>query len=336
MRRLLTQASASSGSLYLQVPYEDKDAVKALGAKFDANVKKWYVPPNADIKPFYKWQKIYLNVPFQEKNDAKALGASWDMLESKWFVTGGHDLKLFMKWIEGMETSTSTSKAETSTTPERGHSKQTAKVTQYSPDQTVLLLDVDTNGLPTDVRSTYPLYSTLKSYDSARVVMISYQLCNKTTFDPLDSRSFIIKSDGFPIENTMFHGITLEDSLSKGVALTDAVAELGNALHQTNAIVAHNTDFTCNVLKSELFRHGLLDELAMFETKKDVCIMTLTMPLLKLKDKNGNPKKISLKELVKFAVNEDLPTVRNAAAEVELLGKSLRQLVKTGQIEVPV
>ena len=42
--------------IYLSVPYTDKDAAKALGAKWDAVNKKWYAPANIDIALFAKWQ----------------------------------------------------------------------------------------------------------------------------------------------------------------------------------------------------------------------------------------------------------------------------------------
>ena len=41
---------------YLNVAYAEKDAAKALGAKWDAAAKKWYVPPNTELAPFAKWQ----------------------------------------------------------------------------------------------------------------------------------------------------------------------------------------------------------------------------------------------------------------------------------------
>ncbi|MDD5276494.1 MAG: DUF5710 domain-containing protein [Methylovulum sp.] len=41
---------------YLNVPYAQKDAAKALGAKWDASNKKWYVPTDKDITPFAQWQ----------------------------------------------------------------------------------------------------------------------------------------------------------------------------------------------------------------------------------------------------------------------------------------
>ena len=45
----------SSTKNYLNVPYAEKDAAKALGAKWDATNKKWYAPANADISLFGKW-----------------------------------------------------------------------------------------------------------------------------------------------------------------------------------------------------------------------------------------------------------------------------------------
>lgn len=41
---------------YLNVPYAQKDAAKALGARWDAAAKKWYVPAGKDIAPFAQWQ----------------------------------------------------------------------------------------------------------------------------------------------------------------------------------------------------------------------------------------------------------------------------------------
>jgi len=41
---------------YLKVPFAQKDAAKALGAKWDAVNKKWYVPAGKDTTLFAKWQ----------------------------------------------------------------------------------------------------------------------------------------------------------------------------------------------------------------------------------------------------------------------------------------
>lgn len=41
---------------YLNVPYAQKDAAKALGARWDAANKKWFVPAGKDIASFAQWQ----------------------------------------------------------------------------------------------------------------------------------------------------------------------------------------------------------------------------------------------------------------------------------------
>lgn len=39
----------------LSVPFEEKDAAKALGAKWDSSIKDWYIPEGRDSSPFAKW-----------------------------------------------------------------------------------------------------------------------------------------------------------------------------------------------------------------------------------------------------------------------------------------
>lgn len=39
----------------LKVPFAEKDAVKALGARWDASRKVWYVQNVEDLKPYLRW-----------------------------------------------------------------------------------------------------------------------------------------------------------------------------------------------------------------------------------------------------------------------------------------
>ena len=39
----------------LNVPYSEKDLAKGLGARFDWDIKKWYVPPNTKLTAFKRW-----------------------------------------------------------------------------------------------------------------------------------------------------------------------------------------------------------------------------------------------------------------------------------------
>ena len=40
---------------YLNVPFAQKDEAKALGARWDAANKKWFVPADKDIALFARW-----------------------------------------------------------------------------------------------------------------------------------------------------------------------------------------------------------------------------------------------------------------------------------------
>ena len=42
-------------SLLLNVPYAEKDEAKALGAKWNPELKKWYVENRKDYYKFKKW-----------------------------------------------------------------------------------------------------------------------------------------------------------------------------------------------------------------------------------------------------------------------------------------
>ena len=40
---------------YLNCPFAEKDEAKALGARWDAQKKKWYVQDVQDLAPFERW-----------------------------------------------------------------------------------------------------------------------------------------------------------------------------------------------------------------------------------------------------------------------------------------
>ena len=79
--------------IHLDVPYKDKDQVKALGATWDKATNHWSVPQGTDLTPFSQWPvvipsttKQYLAVPYEQRNQAKAAGAKWDKSQSAWFI----------------------------------------------------------------------------------------------------------------------------------------------------------------------------------------------------------------------------------------------------------
>ncbi len=46
----------ADSKIYLNVPFARKDEAKALGARWDAVQKKWFVPADKDIALFARWQ----------------------------------------------------------------------------------------------------------------------------------------------------------------------------------------------------------------------------------------------------------------------------------------
>lgn len=97
---------------YLSVPWDDKDLVKSLGARWDGERKSWYVPKGKDPAPFQKWvvkkappkassiRKIFINVPFEDKDAAKSVGARWDGDNKSWYYPSNLDKNLFAKWAK--------------------------------------------------------------------------------------------------------------------------------------------------------------------------------------------------------------------------------------------
>lgn len=45
----------SASNIHLKVPFNEKDQAKALGARWNAESKHWYVPQGLDAAPFEKW-----------------------------------------------------------------------------------------------------------------------------------------------------------------------------------------------------------------------------------------------------------------------------------------
>jgi len=86
----------------LDCPFAQKDAAKAAGARWDADTRKWYVPPGADLDAFRRWlpaSRTYLDCPFAEKDEVKAAGGRWDSDARRWYVPDGIDKAPFRRWL---------------------------------------------------------------------------------------------------------------------------------------------------------------------------------------------------------------------------------------------
>lgn len=65
-----TIRSGKKIQLLLKVPYAQKDTAKALGAKWSAAQKSWYVPHGIDVNPFQKWWAEELKTEMERVSSA--------------------------------------------------------------------------------------------------------------------------------------------------------------------------------------------------------------------------------------------------------------------------
>lgn len=105
--------------IYLDVPYDEKNSAKQLGAKWDSQKRKWYF--DGSIKEIYKFQrwidtrsifsdsnKFYFDVPISDIDIAKELGAKWDAEMKSWYYNGSpENYQIFSKWTDNMDSSSS-------------------------------------------------------------------------------------------------------------------------------------------------------------------------------------------------------------------------------------
>lgn len=194
-----------------------------------------------------------------------------------------------------------------------------------------LIIDVETIGLPE--RGTLPFgenppYNQLNKYDSARIVQLSMMLCNEN-LEQVEMLDFIIKTDGFIIGNSNFHGITNEISLEKGIYFSEVAVILSNKLKQVSHIIAHSANFDICIIKSELHRlsmNSIIDEI---NSKQILCTMNLTKSIVKAKNKYNKIKEPSLAELYKFVFNKNIENSHNSNYDVINLHSSIKQLYDT-------
>jgi len=150
----------------------------------------------------------------------------------------------------------------------------------------------------------------------------------------MEMKDFIIKSNGFSINNSQFHGITDEISQSKGVSISDIKEEFSKCLKESSFIIAHNADFDVPVIKNELYRLDMNDIIEEIEKKNVLCTMQRTKDMVKAKNKIGRLKFPRLDELYKFVMNEDMTNAHNSNYDVINLHKAVKTLYDTGRFRL--
>ena len=96
-----TDSRISDETVYLEVPFPEKDGAKAAGARWDPRKIQWYAPPGTDLSPLETWIKhrIYLECDFKDKTTVAENGARWDRVQQRWYITSDMDKLPFRSWL---------------------------------------------------------------------------------------------------------------------------------------------------------------------------------------------------------------------------------------------
>ena len=131
----------------------------------------------------------------------------------------------------------------------------------------VVFIDTETTGLP--VQPCYDYYHDPKQigyYDSSRVVQIAalvYEIdveekTGEVKAVLLHEHDYIIKPEGFLIQNAHIHSITQSMAVFGGISFEDAMNKITPDLKDVKLLVAHNLGFDKHVLLSELYRRDMV------------------------------------------------------------------------------
>ena len=81
--------------------------IKALGARFDKQQCRWYVPAGLSLAPFREYLRVpvptYIELDMStrpaQRAELKALGARYDTQRKRWYVPAGRDVAPFRRWL---------------------------------------------------------------------------------------------------------------------------------------------------------------------------------------------------------------------------------------------
>ena len=190
-----------------------------------------------------------------------------------------------------------------------------------------LFIDTETNGLPdmTNIKyGNYPIFTNINKYNTARIIQLSFMLCDEN-LNELEMHDYVIKRENFEINNFEFHGITNEKS-DNGIDFYEAINIFMNTLGKCKYIVAHNTNFDLNVIKSEFCRRNMIDHIKKLSIYQDICTVKKFKYIVKAKNKYNKIKDPSLKELYYYAFNKELENAHNSKYDVINLQKAVKDL----------
>ncbi len=93
----IAEGTILADRIYFEVPFEQKEAAKAAGLRWDNTIRKWYASDTEIAKVFARSaqsepaapvqaDRLYFKVPFLQKDRAKAMGMRFDGIRKLWFA----------------------------------------------------------------------------------------------------------------------------------------------------------------------------------------------------------------------------------------------------------
>jgi DNA polymerase III epsilon subunit-like protein len=301
--------------LYLNVPFQQKDEAKRLGARWDKDVKKWYIPTGVPVEFLTPWLvegEVRWEQGEGEEEGEQGEGEQGEEASSTAYTSSSAVASIIAPSIVPASSLASLASLVSGSTRSTGSTGKEGK------EGRVAVFDIETTSLYTS---------------SCRIVQMCCKLCDRRTLEVLDSVSVFIKSDGFKITATHIHGITEEIS-SRGEPFVTAAMQIHALFSQASAVVAHNVKFDLSVFQAELFRYELFDVLETVQSLTPICSMQKTRSLCNLTNKAGGSKAPKLDELFEIATGRKMQNHHNAEDNVANLVRALRVLLQKGIIDL--
>ena len=159
--------------------------------------------------------------------------------------------------------------------------------------KTILFLDTETTGLPTNWKAPYDQWP--------RMVSLAFSLVRGDEI--LGQNEYIIKPEGYeiPLEASKIHGITTEEAQSKGNDIQMVLIQLATMVELADLVVFHNSSFDTSIISGEQIRAGWKPEELIHNNPKIFCTKEKSTTILKIPSGRGGAWNWpSLAELCKF------------------------------------
>lgn len=159
--------------------------------------------------------------------------------------------------------------------------------------KTILFLDTETTGLPTNWKAPYDQWP--------RMVSLAFSLVRGDEI--LGQNEYIIKPDGYeiPLEASNIHGITTEEAHAKGNDIQMVLIQLATMTELADLVVFHNSSFDTGIISGEQIRAGWKPEELICKSKKLFCTKEQSTNICKIPNVGrGGYKWPSLAELCAF------------------------------------